>query len=261
MNTIKIYLAQGGSVADLKKDFPLYQGAYQNKLLNVYVPTSIIAPQSDAAVSTAVKIGMVYTKRSGKIGQSAPYHMRYLKNLTYNGIEYALYERMLPQEFTLYAGQGANAPTLVANVVNIKDGLSLDPVVLSIITSQTVSLDVMPSANLDGDPPIPPSELEIIRGELNAITARINGLDDRALIRAYVPFINSKAPTPREVYESFSRQGYDDTNLGVYMTDLSNNMWIIADRGFNADPTYPLVKVGSETPDFSVIDGGEPDSF
>ena len=44
MNTIKIYLAESGRIADLHKDFPLYQGQFQDKLLNVYVPTSILAP-------------------------------------------------------------------------------------------------------------------------------------------------------------------------------------------------------------------------
>lgn len=65
MNVIKIYLSEGGSVADIKSNFPLYQGAYQNKLLNVFVPTSIIAQQTDAPVTTAVKIGMIYTGRTG----------------------------------------------------------------------------------------------------------------------------------------------------------------------------------------------------
>lgn len=79
MNVIKIYLSEGGSVADIKSNFPLYQGAYQNKLLNVFVPTNIIAQQADAPVTTAVKIGMIYTRRTGKIAQSDAYFMRYLK--------------------------------------------------------------------------------------------------------------------------------------------------------------------------------------
>ena len=54
MNVIKIYLSEGGSSADIKQNFPLYQGAYQNKLLNVFVPTAIIAQQTDAPITTAV---------------------------------------------------------------------------------------------------------------------------------------------------------------------------------------------------------------
>lgn len=181
MNTIKIFLAESGRVADLKKDFPLYQGQFQNKLLNIFCPTSIIAPSftsqsasgvvlADYVASTSVKIGMTYTARDGSIKVSKNYYMRYLKTLTIQGVEYALYERKLPQEFTLYAGQGANAPILIANVVNIQqqteDGT---PIILSVITSQTCALDVMPSTNLDQDESIEPTELENINAQINGI--------------------------------------------------------------------------------------------
>ena len=253
MNTIKIYLSTSGSVEKLKKDFNLYQGSYQNKLLNVFVPTSILSPSftsqssagvtlADSVASTSIKIGMTYTARDGSIKVSKNYYMRYLKTLTYQNIEYALYERMLPQEFTLYAGQGANAPTLIINVVNIMNepilnanvvtgenlsnltvntstwesqittsgnysfiysssnsswqldnnnislstyGISVDgtpndgdlivvnytsaPIVLSVITSQTCSLDVMPSSNLDADEVIEPSEIDVIVAQINSL--------------------------------------------------------------------------------------------
>ena len=178
MNTIRIYLAESGRVADLKKDFPLYQGQFQNKLLNIYVPTSILAPEfktlsqgqttSEYVAGTAVKIGMTYLARNGEIKVSKNYYMRYLKTLTYQNVEYAMFERKLPQEFTLYAGQGSNAPVLIINVVNVKT--DVDPVeILSIITSQTCSLDVMASSSLDNDEAVEPSELETINARLNAI--------------------------------------------------------------------------------------------
>ncbi len=178
MNTIKIYLAESGRVADLKKDFPLYQGQFQNKLLNIYVPTSILAPEfktlnqgqttSEYVAGTAVKIGMTYLARNGEIKVSKNYYMRYLKTLTYQNVEYAMFERKLPQEFTLYAGQGSNAPVLIINVVNVKT--NVEPAeILSIITSQTCSLEVMASSSLDNDDAIEPSELETINARLNAI--------------------------------------------------------------------------------------------
>lgn len=178
MNTIKVYLTPSGRIADLKKDFPLYQGQYQNKLLNVYVPTSILAPSftsqaQDTVVAeynagTAVKIGMTYIARSGELRVSKSYFMRYLKTLSYQNVEYALFERKLPQEFTLYAGQGTNAPVMVVNVVNINTEGELAQI-LSIVTSQTCSLDVMPSSTLDNDETIEPSELETVNARLNAI--------------------------------------------------------------------------------------------
>lgn len=249
MNNIKIILAESGRIADLKKDFPLYQGAFQNKLLNVMVPTSIIAPQftsqaggvvtADYVASTSLKIGMQYTARDGSIKTSTSYYMRYLKKFMYQNVEYALYERKLPKEFTLYAGQGANAPILIANVVNIQNaeistviadepsftavnieqavwenkvtasgiytftysnttqswslngatvnlsnyGISVigtvtngsftvsytQSKILSITPSQTCSLDVLPSTDLDTDETIEPSELEVINGQINSI--------------------------------------------------------------------------------------------
>lgn len=181
MNTIKIYLAESGRIADLRKDFPLYQGQFQSKLLNVYVPTSIMAPEftssdsngntlKDYVASTSVKIGMTYTARNGTLKTSKNYYMRYLKTLTQNGVEYALYERKLPKEFTLYAGEGTNAPVLVANVVNIlQDTETVEPEILSITATQTCPLDVMPSTDLDNDEAIEPTELENLNAEINAI--------------------------------------------------------------------------------------------
>lgn len=178
MNTIKIFLAESGRIADLKKDFPLYQGQYQNKLLNVFVPTSILAPNfsvqesgntiADYVSSTAVKIGMRTIERNGKINTSKTYYMRYLKTLTYQNVEYALYERKLPREFTFYAGQGENAPVLIANVVNVNNETT-PATILDITTSQTCSLDVMPSGYLDTDEPIEATALEEINSRLNAI--------------------------------------------------------------------------------------------
>ena len=194
MNTIKIYLAESGRIADLRKDFPLYQGQYQNKLLNVFVPTSILAPNfsvqesgttiADYVSSTAVKIGMQTTERNGKIYTSKTYYMRYLKTLTYQNVEYALYERMLPREFTFYSGQGINAPILIANVVNINNETT-PATIFEITTSQTCSLDVMPSTYLDKDEPIEASDVERINGELNEINeilAEKQNKNDQSLI-------------------------------------------------------------------------------
>ena len=190
MNTIRIYLAGNGSVFELKKDFILYQGQFQNKLLNVYVPTSILAPQfseqtsgqttSDYVSGTAVKIGMTYTETNGKVKVSKTYYMRYLKTLIYQNVEYAMYERMLPQEFTYYAGQGTNAPTLIINVVNVAMKTETEPAtVISVITSQECSLDVMPSSYLDKDAEIKPTDLEKINAELDSLQTNLAKKQDK----------------------------------------------------------------------------------
>lgn len=188
MNTIKIYLTESGRIADLQKDFPLYQGQFQNKLLNVFVPTSILAPiftssgavSADYVASTSTKIGMTYTARDGSIKVSKNYYMRYLKTLMYKGVEYALYERKLPKEFTFYAGQGENSPVLIINVVNIEQQSGdTPPLVLSVITSQTCHLDVMQSSFLDRDELDEPSELENLNAQVQALNALMPKKQDK----------------------------------------------------------------------------------
>lgn len=179
MLTIKVFLEDNGSSKELKKDFPLYQGAYQDKLLNIYVPTSILAPQftitsaigqvtAEYVAGTAVKIGMTYVDRDGSIHKSQSYYVRYLKTLTYQNVEYALFERKLPKEFTLYAGQGQNAPTMIVNVVNV-DTSTTPPTLLSIVTSQEFKLDVLPSTELDRDNVQEASELDTLEAQITAI--------------------------------------------------------------------------------------------
>ena len=241
MNTIKIFLSESGRVSNLLKDFPLYKGQFNDKLLNVYVPTSILAPsfavqhyigqttvstdptdeelasfvayntypsrepeQGDIVeinnvttdkfyiyefdgtdwtatevnsfgtltniAGTSVKVGMIATKRNGTIYQSKSYFMRYLKTLTYQGVEYALYERKLPKEFTSFVGQGENAPTIIANVVNVDTS---DNAVTSLVTSQTCKLDVMQSSMLDQDETIEAGDLEVLTAEVNNLSAEM----------------------------------------------------------------------------------------
>ena len=119
MNTIRIYLAESGRVADLKKDFPLYQGQFQNKLLNIYVPTSVLAPEfktlnqgqttSEYVAGTAVKIGMTYLARNGEIKVSKNYYIYFWIN-----------ESNLCVHITdvIYAGQ--NQPVQLENM-NLED--------------------------------------------------------------------------------------------------------------------------------------------
>lgn len=185
MQTIKVILAESGRVANLKKDFPLYVGSYQNKLLNVLVPKSILAPKftsnyidsygvvkTEDGAYTAIKVGMTYLKRTGEIKQSTTYFMRYLKDVVINNVEYSMYERKLPKEFTLFEGQGENAPRLIVNVVNLMiSGGQTNT--LEVITSQYSAIDVMYSAELNNEPDVDPTDLELITGQINDLFEQI----------------------------------------------------------------------------------------
>lgn len=154
MLTAKIYLAESGQVADLQKDFPIYQGQFQNILLNVFVPTSLLAANftektedygdltTPFVAGTAVKIAMRTVARNGAFKVSNDHYLRYVKTLIKDGVQYALYERKMPREFTFYAGQGINAPTLIVNVVNVKYGEITAATAVSSNTALTVSTNL-----------------------------------------------------------------------------------------------------------------------
>lgn len=184
MNTIKVYLGTDGSTTRLDKDFQLYVGDYQNKLLNVFVPTSILAPdlgymarddaQTQTVASNAVSVGMEQVlSRSGKVKSTRPYYLFYVKTLSKDGVEYALFERLLPQEFTAFAGAGVNAPKMIINAVVTQFVNSTDdtPTVTRLITSQTVSFDVLPSARIADTETVTPSTLDEVIGRLNTLVS------------------------------------------------------------------------------------------
>lgn len=267
MNTIKIKLSLSGRVAALDKNFPLFQGQFANTLLNVSVPTAMLAADfeiqhyignyssdklyNDASLQdelnnfvlehtsvyneetetwvgrepiqgdvifytdttndkfyravysgsnwgftevpyfamgnfagTSVKIGVLAVARNGVQYKSKSYYMRYVKTYTANdGIEYAMYERKMPREFTAYEGQGQNAPTVIINVVNSIAGVGVE----NIVTSQTCNFDVLPSTQLDEDEPIEPTAQEEIWGAINDIADDLNEKQDKKDAKLSIP--------------------------------------------------------------------------
>lgn len=268
MNTIKVYLAESGSVANLKKDFPLYQGQFQNKLLNIFVPTSITAPSykvynstgaltSEGVATTSVEIGIISLAADGSSRVSKNYYLRYLKDVTYNGVTYSMYERKLPQEFTLYSGVGASAPEMVINVVNIKtaETESETPTVLSVITSQSCALEVMPSANLDKDESVEPTEFEVVTGDINAINAnlikkqsQLDSVEQQAERNAADILINSGdiAEVKNDIAAIEARMASAETPIGQMQgTKLPTNSelssFVVAQKGRQPAPNDTII--------------------
>lgn len=261
MLTIKVYLKESGAVADMRKDFPVYQGQYQNVLLNVFVPMSVLAPNfqeiagnvviSPYTSGTTVKVAMQTIERNGAFKMSNDYYLRFVKTLVKDGVSYALFERNLPRAFTEYAGQGVNAPTLIINAVNVKYGeitsatasasntelsvatdlteiketflavsqtytftynadmvswtyltnavvlsdygltvtgtpkdqdvitlniVASAPTITSVLTSQNVNIDVLPSALLDKDEAVETSEWDSVNAKISSITQQLNAV-------------------------------------------------------------------------------------
>lgn len=153
MNTIKIYLKESGSVAELQKNFAMYVGAYQNKLVDVYVPKEILFSNENSTFTNAIKIGALLTAENGSQVTTDSYYLNYLKDDVYfdaianKTVECSVYERTLPKEFTVYPGN----QQLVVNVVSIDNTEASNPKLLQVVTSQTCNLNVQNSAYIDNE--------------------------------------------------------------------------------------------------------------
>lgn len=301
MNTIKIKLSTSGRVAALDKNFPLYCGQFQNVLLNIYVPTEILAPDfeiqhyigntsgttepsnsiipqtelqtaltdfvvehtydpetqtgrqpvegdvifytyttgdtyyratyTNATIGTTavgyrwlftevpyfamgnfsgtnVKVGVIATESNGTQFKSKSYYCRYVKTLTssQDGIQYALYERKMPREFTATIGSGQAARTVIINVVNSsqeKTNNVITAKVENIITSQTVGLDVLPSTALDEDEPIDATAQEEIWEAINSVAEDLAEKQDKKDADLSIP-ASVQDPAERTVVDAIN---------------------------------------------------------
>lgn len=172
MNEIRIYLKTSGSLAELYKDFNLYTGSYQNVLMSIYVPTSLLWKNEQGTYSNSVKVGALLTAPNGTKITTNAYYANYISEVTENNISYALYSLNLPKEFATYSG----TQTVVVNVVAIDNTNPSAPVVLQVTTSQTVGLLVLLSAYLSQDDILTPSEVETINGQIEALQQDVSGL-------------------------------------------------------------------------------------
>lgn len=172
MNEIKIYLKPSGSIAELYKDFNLYTGSYQNVLMSIYVPTSLLWKNEQGTYSNSVKVGALLTAPNGTKITTNAYYANYISEVTENNISYALYSLNLPKEFATYSG----TQTVVVNVVAIDNTNPSAPVVLQVTTTQVVGLTVLLSAYLSQDDILTPSEVEIINGQIELLQQDVSGL-------------------------------------------------------------------------------------
>ena len=274
MRTIKIYLAESGSIAELQKDFPLYQGSYNNKLLNVYVPKSILGNTLDTqyidetgfvhtepGTFSALKIGMTYLQEDGRVSKTTAFYMRYLKTIMYNNVEYALYERQLPSAFTVYAGQGESASTLIINAVNMENNNELVdeeivinlPTILEIITSQTCKLDVLESTGFDADEAIEASEWEVVNAKIDDLYFKYDTLNDNIslMISDYTyskVVIDEKDTTVLETAQIYTDNNfYKQTDADNRFVHLTGNETIADTKTFSASPIVPDATANTHT--------------
>lgn len=221
MNTIKIYLQPSGDLAELYKDFNLFQGEYQNKLVTVFVPTSLLAPDfyvvnengetlAYNVAGTAVKMSITHTDASGKVKIGRKYALNYVKTLIKNNIEYALFERLCPKEFTHYQGT-VEQNRVIINVVSID--LEQDPAVeLETLASQNCGLEVLESQDLVNQDEIEASEADILN-------AKVTNLENTMLTKQDKTD-NTLQTTSKLVVGAINE---NKGNIGINTTNISTN--------------------------------------
>lgn len=172
MNEIKIYLKTSGRIAELYKDFDLYEGCYRNSQMSVYVPKSLLYENENGTFANLVKTGAILTAPNGTKLTTKSYYLDYVKTETVVGIVYAVYTITTPKEFCVYSG----TQTVVVNVESIDNTDKDNQKIISVTTTQTVNLIVLESAYLGQDEPIEPTELDKIKATLTEIEGDITGL-------------------------------------------------------------------------------------
>lgn len=165
MNEIKIYLKPSGSIAELYKDFNLYQGSYQNVKLSLYVPKSLLYQNEQTTFGNAIKTGAILTAPNGKKVTTESYYADYVKDEVAGDVEYSVYSQKLPKEYVVYTG----TQTIVANVVSIDTTDENNPVILEVTTSQTAKLVVLESAYLSKEEIIEPDAATVINAKITAL--------------------------------------------------------------------------------------------
>lgn len=177
MNTIKIYYDVNGNVSSLVKDFPLYQGQYQNKLINVIIPTALLQASFtqftyDVATGTitggtAVIMACQTPTEAGTKYISTNKYLRYVKTYTLNNIEVALFERLLPKEFCYYAGN----MTLLINVMNVNSETGY---ITELVPTQQAILEVLPSGSLlDNDATVEATAIAELEADMTTLSQKM----------------------------------------------------------------------------------------
>ena len=186
MKTIKVFLNDDGSIRDFVQDIVINQYSFQDTLLNVYVPSKIIdlgtttqeTDTSTITYGTNVQMGLIYTNSNGSTKRGNGYLFSYVKSNVYvNNINYTLFERTMPKEFSLYSGEN----TYAINVVNTKTTTENDvstTVITNLITSGNYTMYITKSENF-GNETEETSDYESIQAQLNDLVKKVEAKQDK----------------------------------------------------------------------------------
>ena len=234
MKTIKIFLNEDGTINNFVQDIRINQYSFQDTLLNIYVPYSIVdlnmtSDDVNVIYGTNIQMGMIYTRQNGTEQMGVGYLFTFVKdNVILNNKRYVLFERTMPKEFTLYSGN----QTYAINVVNTKTEITLDDnneevsttSITSIITSARYTLYITPSANFSEDTS-ETTDLENVIAQVNSLLAQIILKQDKTDSNINVYTTKLHDTTTQIVVNALNslnaRETASENNLDTLNSDMS----------------------------------------
>lgn len=189
MNNLIITLNEDGSVKHFAPDFKIIRGSYRSVLINIEVPKSLlldIATDDTGQIVTGnnVRIASIIHTATGQNIQTQRYELKWIKDYTLNGIEYCLYQRKMPKEFTLWETYNALEMSksgnleMVINVVNwAKDDGTTK--IEEVVSSNIIPLTIYPGAFLENAEEITePSDFDELQSQVQDINSLVNNIND-----------------------------------------------------------------------------------
>ena len=255
MNVLQIKIHEDGTL-ECSPDFKIIRGSYRDILMNVEVSHSLLlAPVMDESnknmTGNNVRVGAIIHTSTGKNLQTQKYELERVKDYERNGVQYRLYQRIMPKEFTLWEAVNSmeNATesglNLVFNVVNwTLNGNQAKTE--RVVASPVLKLNVYASTYLDNEDQIDnPSDFDILQSQVQEMAVSIEDTKtDLSNVDAYAKQVNEKVENVK------NELGMTDDTLGRYLQQRivegknikiehnTNNMTINVDNLTAEDVTF-----------------------
>jgi hypothetical protein len=190
--TIEIILSDGGngSVQDIRRDFSVHAGGYDNIDLHILVPKSYIIEPND----TAVTIGAIITKPDGSETTTEEYTLPYIDDAQRGSVLFSVFGDKLSEEIMAHRGD----QDVTLNITSINGGI-----IEKLIPSQTITLPISRSRRIKPST-MQPSEAQRLSGQINSLRS---DFQNHAVLKFDA---NEVMPD----YIQYNRDGFK--TLGVY---------------------------------------------
>lgn len=277
MKTIKFILNDDGSILESSIGFQINQYSYNDTLINVYVPSHIVSETEtynevvDEHVTkyyttgTNIAMCMSYALRNGSRDWSKTYYFTYVKNnVVINNKTYTLFERRMPREFTLYAGNQLYAinviqyqTILTRDTTNNPATETTETTTLGIVSTATYQLNINASINMAENPQETTTDLSTLIADVNALMIAIVGKQDKQDASILVNIANGNPQTTDYVVNALNclnqrvKENFNtNDSQASYISDLNDRVSDL-ERGITTEFRYIGTYVSNDDPNES----------